>query len=56
MHAYLCKLVVGHIEIQEDQRNYLWLTPLEMKTYDFASADLPIIDILLNTKYNYNAS
>ena len=45
MHAFLCDVIEGELEISEhiDKK---WLTKDEMHEYDFAAADVPIINIL----------
>lgn len=48
MHAFLCEIVKGNITLLEDQGNFKWLTPKEMLDYDFAAADIAIIEKLNN--------
>lgn len=45
LHAYLCEVTEGQLEISE-HLDSKWLGKNEMTQYDFAAADLPIIDIL----------
>lgn len=45
MHAYTCKVINGNLELTE-HLDSAWLSVEEMKNYDFAAADLPIIDKL----------
>ncbi|HHT39765.1 MAG TPA: hypothetical protein GX001_04765, partial [Acholeplasmataceae bacterium] len=47
MHAYNSKIIAGTLKMREDQNNCLWLKPTEMNNYDFAAADLPIIEKLI---------
>ncbi len=45
MHAYECEVIEGDLDITE-HLDKKWLTKEEMVAFDFAAADLPIIDIL----------
>lgn len=45
MHAYRCKVIKGNLELTE-HLDSAWLTVDEMKNYDFAAADIPIIEML----------
>lgn len=45
MHAYECEVIEGDLDITE-HLDKKWLTKEEMAAFDFAAADLPIIDIL----------
>lgn len=45
MHAYSCQIVSGELIISE-HLDSKWLSLDEMKHYDFAAADLPIIEKL----------
>lgn len=47
MHAYRCKVIKGKLELTE-HLDSAWLTVEEMKNYDFAAADIPIIEMLTN--------
>jgi 8-oxo-dGTP diphosphatase len=49
MHAYYCDIITGNLVISE-HLDSKWLTVDEMGNYDFAAADLPIIDKL---KYSF---
>lgn len=46
MHAYECEIVHGELAISE-HLDSKWLTKAQMSEYDFAAADLPIIEVLL---------
>ena len=48
MHAYECSIINGEIKMLEDQKNYAWLNPSEMLSYDFAEADKPIIEKIIS--------
>lgn len=45
MHVFMCEVTQGSLEISE-HLDSKWLLKSEMSNYDFAAADLPIIDIL----------
>lgn len=45
MHAYLCELIHGHLQITEHTEG-VWKTPQEMLQMGFAPADVPIVEIL----------
>lgn len=45
MHAFECEVLKGDLEISE-HLDSKWLTKEEMKEFDFAAADLPIIEKL----------
>lgn len=45
MHAYMCEVIEGNLEISE-HLDFKWATIEEMKNMDFAAADIPILDIL----------
>ena len=45
MHAFLCEIIQGELKISE-HLNSKWLSLDEMKAYDFAAADIPIIQKL----------
>jgi len=44
--AFLCNLVEGEARNIECQ-NSKWITPEQLKDYDFAAADIPIVDHLV---------
>lgn len=44
MYAYLCKLINGNLELTE-HIDSCYADVNEMKTMDFATADIPLIDI-----------
>ena len=46
MYAYLCKLINGNLELTE-HIDSCYADVNEMKTMDFAAADIPLIDLLL---------
>lgn len=45
MHCYMAEVVMGNLELKE-HLDSKWLTLDEMSAYDFALADLPIIEKL----------
>ena len=45
MYAYLCKLINGNLELTE-HIDSCYASVNEMKLMDFASADIPLIDII----------
>lgn len=45
MHAFECEVVTGELEISE-HLDSKWLSKHEMGAYDFAAADIPIIEAL----------
>jgi len=45
--AFLCNFVKGEVRNIECQ-NSKWITPKQLKEYDFAAADIPIVDHLIN--------
>lgn len=45
MHAFECEVVSGKLQILE-HLDSKWLSKHEMSEYDFAAADLPIIQVL----------
>ncbi|AUD65812.1 DNA mismatch repair protein MutT [Tenericutes bacterium MZ-XQ] len=47
MHCYECEVVSGSLNISE-HIDSKWLTLLEMTNYDFAQADIPVIQHLIN--------
>lgn len=46
MFAYLCKLINGNLELTE-HIDSCYVDVTEMKTMDFAAADIPLIDAVL---------
>jgi 8-oxo-dGTP diphosphatase len=49
MHCYECQVISGSLTISE-HINSKWLTLSEMDDYDFAQADIPVIQHLNNKK------
>ena len=47
MYAYLCKLIDGDLELTEHVDS-CWTTVNEMKSMDFAAADIPLINFLIS--------
>lgn len=47
MHAYLCTLVKGELILKE-HNDSVWLSKGELLNLDWADADMPIVDKLLN--------
>lgn len=47
MHCYECKVISGYLTIGE-HIDSKWLTLVEMLEYDFAQADVPVIQHLIN--------
>ena len=45
MHCYTCEIISGTLSLTE-HLDFRWLTPFEMGAYDFAQADIPIIEHL----------
>jgi 8-oxo-dGTP diphosphatase len=45
LHAYLCDVINGNLEITE-HLDFRWATTTEMKMMDFSAADMPILDYL----------
>lgn len=46
MHAYNCSLVTIDIQLNEHVK-YVWLDAHELDQLDWAAADLPIVDLLM---------
>lgn len=51
MHAYYCDIITGNLVISE-HLDSKWLMVDEMGNYDFAAADLPIIEKLKSINNN----
>mgnify|MGYP001026884927 CR=1 FL=1 len=51
MHCYECCVISGSLNLTE-HIDCKWLTLAEMKEYDFAEADIPVIDKLSSIKLN----
>ena len=49
MHCYKCNVISGSLNLSE-HIDCKWLTLAEMKVYDFAEADIPVIDKLEEIK------
>ena len=47
MHAYSCTLKTGEITLQEHV-DMKWLTPEELNQLDWAEADLPVVESLMD--------
>ena len=47
MHAYLCTLVKGELTLKE-HNDSIWLTKEELLSLDWADADKPIVNKVLN--------
>ena len=47
MHAYTCTLKTGEITLQEHV-DMKWLTPEELNQLDWAEADLPVVESLMD--------
>lgn len=47
MHAYYCELIDGNIELKE-HIEYKWLDASNLDQLDWAAADLPIVELLMD--------
>ena len=49
MDTFLCKIIDGTLQLN-DHIDHVWLTKDELKSLDWAEADLPIVDALISQK------
>lgn len=49
MHSYLCTVLEGELEISE-HADSCWLSKEELLTLDWAAADIPIVNKILNSQ------
>ncbi len=48
MFVYHCRNWQGTLELRENQLNYAWVAPINLKNFAMPEADLPILEILCN--------
>lgn len=51
LHCHLCRYLRGEAKTLEC-RNFKWVSAGEMKSFDFAEADLPVVVFLTNSNLN----
>ena len=47
LHSFLCSLSGGEPKAGHSHSNFMWVTASELKEYDFAPADISIVEKLL---------
>ena len=52
LHPFVCAIESGEITLHEHAA-IAWLTPEQLQTLEWAEADLPVIEIYLNTFESY---